>query len=193
MRKMFVGGLNRDTTEETFFNYFGAFGEMVDKVIITDSNTKQSRGFGFITYAISESVEKVFQSRPHMMDGKELDVKRAMPREFNTAGAHAKQKKLFVGGFKGLRDFTPEDLQAYIESRHGPYGQVESIDFLKNKENNEYKGFGFLLCSTYDFADRLAISENSFTLKGRTMSIKKAEPKEGAAGKLSLLFWLNLS
>lgn len=184
MRKMFVGGLSRDTTEDTFFEYFGQFGTMVDKVIITDNATKQSRGFGFITYAESNSVEKVFSSRPHIIDGKQLDVKRAMPREFNTPGAHTKTKKLFIGGFKGLAGFTPEDLQTYIESRHdSSFGVIESIDFLKDKEKNENKGFGFIMCSSTDFADRLAISETSFTLKGRQMSIKKAEPKEGAGGQ----------
>jgi len=182
MRKMFVGGLSRTTKENVFFDYFGEFGEMVDKVIIADPNTKISRGFGFITYAESDSVEKVFNSRPHVIDGKTLDVKRAMPREFNTAGAHTKTKKLFIGGFKGT-GLTPEELQTYIQSRHqAEFGSIESIDFLKAKESNEYKGFGFIMCSSTDFADRLAISESSFTLKGRSMSIKKAEPKEPLVG-----------
>jgi len=184
MRKMFVGGLARSTSEDSFFNYFGQFGEMVDKVIITDPHTKESRGFGFITYSKSEAVEQVFSSRPHVIDNKTLDVKRAMPREFNTAGAHSKTNKLFIGGFKGL-DFKPEELQQYIESRHlASYGHIESIDFLKDKETGENKGFGFLICSSTDFADRLAISEMSFLLKNRNMSIKKAEPKEGAAGAM---------
>jgi len=182
MRKMFVGGLNRETTEDAFFEYFGQYGNTVDKVIIKDPQTKISRGFGFITYDSSDAVENAFQSRPHVLDGKTLDVKRAMPREYNTSTAHAKVTKLFVGGVGP--DLTPEDLQAYIESRHPTsIGTIDKIDFLKDKTTNQNKGFGFLECSSTDFADRLTISENQFSLKGKTMSIKKAEPKgEGGAG-----------
>ena len=176
MRKMFVGGLNRETSEETFWDHFGQYGNMVDKVIIRDSQSRVSRGFGFITYDSSDAVESVFQARPHVIDGKTLDVKRAMPRDYNTNTAHSKVTKLFVGGIGP--DLTPEELQSYIECRHlTSIGTIDKIDFLKERETNKNKGFGFLECSDTDFADRLTISENSFTLKGRTMSLKKAEPK----------------
>lgn len=181
MRKMFVGGLNRETSEEAFFNFFGQFGNMVDKVIIKDPQTKTSRGFGFITYDHSDCVEAVFKARPHELDGKTLDVKRAMPREYNTTTAHSKVTKLFIGGVSP--DLTPEELQQYIEDRHPTsIGTVDKIDFLKDRETNKNKGFGFLECSDTDFADRLTISENQFMLKGRNMSLKKAEPKPGEGG-----------
>merc|ERR1712180_394413 len=181
MRKMFVGGLNRETTEDAFFEYFGQYGNTVDKVIIKDPQTKISRGFGFITFDSSDAVENAFQSRPHVLDGKTLDVKRAMPREYNTSTAHAKVTKLFVGGVGP--DLTVEDLQAYIESRHSTsIGTIDKIDFLKDKTTNQNKGFGFLECSSTDFADRLTISEQHFMLKGKKMAIKKAEPKEGGGG-----------
>lgn len=182
MRKMFVGGLSRSTTEDTFLDHFAQYGEVIDKVIITDPYSKESRGFGFVTYGQSDSVENAFKARPHNIDGKQLDVKRAMPREYNTPGAHAKTKKLFVGGFKGS-DLTPEELQGYIESRHPvEFGKIEKVDFFKDNATGQNKGFGFLECTDTDFADRLAISENAFKLKGKNMSIKKAEPKEGPGG-----------
>merc|ERR1712180_270748 len=181
MRKMFVGGLNRETTEDAFFEYFGQYGNTVDKVIIKDPQTKISRGFGFITFDSSDAVENAFQSRPHVLDGKTLDVKRAMPREYNTSTAHAKITKLFVGGVGP--DLTPEDLQEYIESRHPTsVGTIDKIDFLKDKTTDQNKGFGFLECSSTDFADRLTISEQQFMLKGKRMAIKKAEPKPGEGG-----------
>jgi len=181
MRKMFVGGLNRDTSDEAFFEHFAAFGNMLDKVVIKDPSTRVSRGFGFITYENSDCVENVFQNRPHVLDGKTLDCKRAMPREFNTSTAHSKVTKLFVGGIGP--DLAPEDLQEYIESRHPTTcGTIDKIDFMKDKETNKNKGFGFLECSSPELADRLTISENQFTLKGKQMSLKKAEPKGEAGG-----------
>merc|ERR1712224_1013559 len=166
---------------DSFTDHFGQYGNMVGKVIIKDPQSRVSRGFGFITYDSSDSVENVFQARPHVIDGKTLDVKRAMPRDYNTTTAHSKVTKLFIGGIGP--DLVPEELQQYIESRHPTsIGTVDKIDFLKDRESNKNKGFGFLECSDTDFADRLTISENSFTLKGRTMSLKKAEPKPSEGG-----------
>lgn len=182
MRKMFVGGLNRATPDEKFFEYFSQFGTMIDKVVIKDPNSKESRGFGFITYDHSDAVENVFKARPHILDEKTLDVKRAMPREFNTANAHAKVTKLFIGGLGP--DTTEEQVKEYIEGRHPTtIGTILKLDILKDKETGNNKGFGFIECSDSDFADRLTISENKFTLNGKQMSIKKAEAKgEGQGG-----------
>ena len=65
MRKLFVGGLNLRTTEETFREHFSQFGELVDCVVMTDPYTKKSRGFGFIEYSTSEEVDACQTARPH--------------------------------------------------------------------------------------------------------------------------------
>jgi len=184
MRKLFVGGLKRETNEGTLRSHFNPYGEIVDLVIIKDNTTDTSRGFGFVTFALSNSVEECFNNRPHSIDGKEVEIKRAMPREFNSAGAHARTKRLFIGGFKGLTpDLQESEIQDYIASRHGNIGTLETIDLIKDKETGSNKGFGFLDCSSEDFADRLAISESAFTLRGRTLSIKKAEQKDGSSNR----------
>merc|ERR1719431_952493 len=102
---------------------------------------------------------------------------RAIPRDL-LENAHTKPKKLFVGGV--TEDMTPDELQEYIESRHPPeYGTILKYDFLKVREIGKNKGFGFLECSSQEFADRLTISEQHFVIKGKKMGIKKAEPKPG--------------
>lgn len=178
MRKMFIGGIARSTTVDQLADHFGQFGTIVDKVIIMDpQDPSKSRGFGFVTYESSSSVEECFKERPHNIDGKELDIKRAIPRDL-PENAHSKTKKLFVGGVG--EDMTPEELQEYIESRHPPeYGTILKYDFLKNRDTGKNKGFGFLECSSQEFADRLTICEQHFHYKGKKMGIKKAEPKPG--------------
>merc|ERR1711881_209353 len=115
-----------------------------------------------------------------MGDGKELDIKRAIPRDL-PENAHAKTKKLFVGGVGP--DMTDDELRGYIESRHPTeYGTIDKIDFLKDRETGKNKGFGFLEASSQEFADRLTICEQHFHLKGKKMGIKKAEPKPGEEG-----------
>jgi len=178
MRKIFIGGISRETTEDQLTEHFSNYGDVIDRVIIKDPQTQNSRGFGFITYEKSEMVEQAFKDRPHTIDSKELDIKRAIPREL-PENAHFRTKKLFVGGISD--ELTEDDLKEYIESRHPPeYGTIEKFEFLKKDGQN--KGFGFLECSSQEFADRLVICESQFQFKGKRMQIKKAMPKEGEGG-----------
>ena len=66
---MFVGGLSWQTTEETMKDYFGKFGVVVEAMVMRDPSTKHFRGFGFVTFADTESVEKVTQFGVHNLDG----------------------------------------------------------------------------------------------------------------------------
>lgn len=53
---------------------------MVDVVVMKDPKTKRSRGFGFITYAKAHQVDDAQNNRPHKVDGRTVEPKRAVPR-----------------------------------------------------------------------------------------------------------------
>lgn len=80
-KKIFVGGLASTVTESDFKKYFDQFGTIVDVVVMYDHNTQRPRGFGFITYESEESVEKVLYKTFHELNGKMVEVKRAVPKE----------------------------------------------------------------------------------------------------------------
>lgn len=80
-RKIFVGGLPPTITENGFKNYFDQFGTITDAVVMYDHNTQRSRGFGFITYDSEEAVNKVLLNSFHDLNGKKVEVKRAVPKE----------------------------------------------------------------------------------------------------------------
>jgi len=44
----------------------------------------RSRGFGFITYAKASMVDDAMMNRPHKIDGREVETKRAVPRDVIT-------------------------------------------------------------------------------------------------------------
>jgi len=59
--KIFVGGLPTDLSLEGLRDYFTNFGEVVDCVIVSDKDTKQSRCFGFVQFTTCQAVEEVMR------------------------------------------------------------------------------------------------------------------------------------
>lgn len=82
-KKIFVGGLASTVTESDFKRYFDQFGTITDVVVMYDHNTQRPRGFGFITYDSEESVDKVLVKTFHELNGKAVEVKRAVPKELS--------------------------------------------------------------------------------------------------------------
>ena len=80
-RKIFVGGLPSNATEVDFRRCFEKFGIITDVVVIYDRSTQRSRGFGFITYNSEDAVDKALHKSIHEVNGKMVEVKRAVPKE----------------------------------------------------------------------------------------------------------------
>ncbi|XP_047956968.1 heterogeneous nuclear ribonucleoprotein 1-like [Salvia hispanica] len=80
-KKIFVGGLSANLTEEEFRRYFEKFGRITDVVVMHDNLTHRPRGFGFITFDSEDSVEEVMQKSFHELTGKLVEVKRAVPKD----------------------------------------------------------------------------------------------------------------
>ncbi|KAL9240283.1 hypothetical protein vseg_014521 [Gypsophila vaccaria] len=82
-KKIFVGGLPASLTDEAFRQYFEGFGHVTDVVIMIDQNTQRPRGFGFISFDSEDAVDRVLESTFHDLDGKQVEVKRALPKDAN--------------------------------------------------------------------------------------------------------------
>uniref|UniRef100_A0A7N0TE50 RRM domain-containing protein n=2 Tax=Kalanchoe fedtschenkoi TaxID=63787 RepID=A0A7N0TE50_KALFE len=93
-RKIFVGGLASSVTESDFKAYFEQFGTITDVVVMYDHNTQRPRGFGFITYDSEEAVDEVLTKTFHELNGKMVEVKRAVPKELSPISSRSP-----VGGF----------------------------------------------------------------------------------------------
>ena len=150
LRKVFVGSLNYNTTEEAFRMHFSQFGELVDCVIMKEPKTNKSRGFGFVTYVKSGMVDEMMKNRPHKLDGRELDTKRATPREESgKPGAEATTEKLFVGAIK--EGLTEDQMREYFAK----YGNIQDCVIIRDKESQKSRGFGFVTFDDYDPVDKI--------------------------------------
>jgi RNA recognition motif-containing protein len=80
-KKVFVGGLPNDISEEKFKEFFEQFGDVEDSIVMMDRDTGKPRGFGFITFVDEESTEKLLaNSESNFINGKWIDCKKAIPR-----------------------------------------------------------------------------------------------------------------
>lgn len=82
VQKLFVGGIPWKTTKEELQDAFSKAGEVVSASIVTDRETRESRGFGFVEMADDAAA----QSAISMWNGKEfggrmLKVDYARPKE----------------------------------------------------------------------------------------------------------------
>lgn len=81
-KKIFVGGLAPTVDEDVFRLYFEEFGVVDDAVVMYDHDNKRPRGFGFITFAEEEAVDKVFaKGSLQALHDKQIEIKRAVPRD----------------------------------------------------------------------------------------------------------------
>lgn len=68
-KKLYVGGLSYDTTDESLLNLFTQAGEVVSAAVIKDRYSGRSRGFGFVEMAEEEGARKAVED----LNGTELD------------------------------------------------------------------------------------------------------------------------
>jgi cold-inducible RNA-binding protein len=54
--KIYVGNLSFKASESDLAEYFSPYGEVLEARIITDRDTKRSRGFAFVTFSDASSV-----------------------------------------------------------------------------------------------------------------------------------------
>lgn len=177
VRKIFIGGLNKKTTDDTLKEHFSQYGELTDTVVMKDPETQVSRGFGFVTYATDEQVDACQLARPHTIDGRTVETKRAIPKSDNPNSAQT-VTKLFVGGFK--EDLDADDLRTYF----GQYGTVTEVKVIMDKETGKKKGFGFVDFDDYDPVDKIICKalEQNHEIKGRRVDVNKAIKKEEMSG-----------
>lgn len=80
--KIFVGGLPLELTTELLSEYFMNYGDVVDCVIVTDKDTRQSRGFGFVQFSTCAAVQKVMNDYYNIkINGKWVECKKALPKD----------------------------------------------------------------------------------------------------------------
>jgi len=81
-KKLFVGGLSYDTSEDALRETFSKIGEVVSAIIIKDKMSGRSKGFGFVEMTNDEEAQKAIETlNGTELEGKKLTVNVARPLE----------------------------------------------------------------------------------------------------------------
>jgi len=171
-RKIFIGGLNYNTTTESLKRYFQQFGTLTDAIVMRNPKNNKSKGFGFVTYERAYMADNAQLARPHNVDGKEVASKRVVNRENSKRVEHFIQTlKIFVGGLKDTVD--EQDLQNYFSQ----FGNIVRVTIITDRETGKSRGFGFVEFHDYDAVDRIVLLNEDHVIKGKTVTVKKALDK----------------
>ncbi|KAF3694148.1 Heterogeneous nuclear ribonucleoprotein A0 [Channa argus] len=170
--KLFVGGLNVETTDDGLRKYFEQFGALTDCVVVMNQQLGRSRCFGFITYSTPEEADAAMAAKPHVVEGNNVELKRAIAREdANNPDILANVKKIFVGGVKD--HIEPENLTEYFSQ----FGAVEKAEIISDKQTGRKRGFGFVFFEDTDSATK-AVLTKYHTINGNKVEVKKALTKQ---------------
>ncbi|PRQ36724.1 putative DAZ-associated protein 1, RNA recognition motif 2 [Rosa chinensis] len=130
-KKIFVGGLPPTLTEEEFREYFEAYGHVTDVVVMYDQNTGRPRGFGFISFDTEDAVDRVLHKTFHDLSGKQVEVKRALPKDANPGGGGRS-----LGGGQGGGGASGGGYQGYGASGGNPNaydGRIDSNRYMQSQ------------------------------------------------------------
>ncbi|XP_073452711.1 DAZ-associated protein 1 isoform X1 [Aquarana catesbeiana] len=183
--KLFVGGLDWSTTQETLRTYFSQYGEVVDCVIMKDKTTNQSRGFGFVKFKDPNCVGTVLASRPHTLDGRNIDPKPCTPRGMQPERSRSREEwqpksprtesnksnKVFVGGIP--HNCGEAELRDYFKR----FGVVTEVVMIYDAEKQRPRGFGFITFEDDQSVDQ-AVNMHFHDIMGKKVEVKRAEPRD---------------
>ena len=99
-KKLYVGGLSFQTTDDSLRAAFAQAGTVVSAVVIKDKFSGQSKGFGFVEMSTDEEAQKAIDATNETeFHDRTIVVKEARPKEDNPKF----EKKSFGGGggYKG--------------------------------------------------------------------------------------------
>jgi RNA recognition motif-containing protein len=90
-KKLYVGNLSYNTTEDGLRNLFGSFGTVASAKIIFDRDTGNSKGFGFVEMSSDDEANAAITgTNGKELDGRQIRVNEAIdkPRRERSPGGN---------------------------------------------------------------------------------------------------------
>lgn len=190
-RSLFVRSLPQNATSESLTNFFSQSFPLKHATVVIDSESKQSKGYGFVTFADVEDAQSARDTlNGSFFDGRKIEVELAEPRHRQanedglTGATKAKARrspqkhevqhpsKLIVRNLPWTIK-EPEHLAVLFRS----YGKVKHAT-LPKKKPGQSAGFGFVMLRGRKNAEKALEGVNGKEVDGRTLAVDWAVEKE---------------
>ena len=199
-RSLFVRSLPASATTESLTEYFSQSYPVRHATVVVDPATKQSKGYGFVTFADTEDAEKakgdfngsvfegrkikveVAEPRHRDIEGAEVDGRKKSQPSAAAAEAKAQREKQRGEGQKPpkliVRNLPwtikePEQLAVLFRS----YGKVKHATLPKQK-SGLLTGFGFVVLRGRKNAENALAGVNGKEIEGRTLAVDWAVERD---------------
>src|SRR3989344_888396 len=96
-KKLYVGNLSYDVTQDDLKNHFSQAGSVESATVITDKMSGRSKGFGFVEMSTEEEAQKAIE----MFNGKELGGRALTVNEARPMEARPPRQGGFDRGGRG--------------------------------------------------------------------------------------------
>uniref|UniRef100_A0A2R9BJP2 RNA binding motif protein 23 n=1 Tax=Pan paniscus TaxID=9597 RepID=A0A2R9BJP2_PANPA len=153
-------------------DFFSAVGKVRDVRIISDRNSRRSKGIAYVEFCEIQSVPLAIGLTGQRLLGVPIIVQ-ASQAEKNRLAAMANNLQKGNGGpmrlYVGSLHFniTEDMLRGIFE----PFGKIDNIVLMKDSDTGRSKGYGFITFSDSECARRALEQLNGFELAGRPMRV----------------------
>ncbi|KYO30895.1 putative RNA-binding protein 23 isoform B [Alligator mississippiensis] len=153
-------------------DFFSAVGKVRDVRIISDRNSRRSKGIAYVEFCDIQAVPLAIGLTGQRLLGVPIIVQ-ASQAEKNRLAAMANNLQKGSGGPMRLYvgalhcNITKEMLRGIFE----PFGKIDSIVLMRDPDTGQSKGYGFITFAEAECARRALEQLHGFELAGRPMRV----------------------
>ncbi|KAJ4334288.1 RNA recognition motif-containing protein [Didymella glomerata] len=187
-RQLFVRSLAKGVTTESLTEFFSDSYPIKNALVVLDKDTKESKGYGFVTFADVEDAQRALEElNGANLQGKKIRLESAESRH-REDGAESKGQRLKAEREAAKKENQtpklivrnlpwsikkPEDLEKHFRS----FGKTHFIN-LPKKPNGELRGFAFVAMRGKKNAERALAELNGRDIDGRPIAVDWAVDRD---------------
>ncbi|ANB15371.1 Nop4p [Sugiyamaella lignohabitans] len=181
--ELFVRSLPQDATSEKLSDFFSNIAPVKHAVVVTDSTSGLSKGFGFVSFADPDDAQTALeQGRKSKFDGKSISIEFAKPRARGTDGpketntvvqkVEKRRPRLIVRNLP----WSVRDTKILVKT-FSKYGKVVDA-FIPRQAGGKMSGFAFVTMRKKSHALKAIEDSKDLKIDNRPVAVDFAVEKE---------------
>jgi RNA-binding protein 39 len=165
LRTVFVTNMPVKAREREIYEFFLPAGKVRDVRLITDRNSRKSKGLGYVEFYEMSAVDRAItlSGRPFM--GKIVNVQPTQAEKNRAAASAQGPLRLYVGNLHV--NVTEDELRKIFE----PYGELDFVSIQKDVETARSRGYGFIQFRKTEDGKRAMAQVNGHELMGKQLRL----------------------